>query len=157
MKQLFYLPLLLLVIVIGCSSDDSQVLPPQEKSLEEQLLGKWNMTTFNFYDTESGDLVQALTENGNCSYFGYMELMTEGKEIVGYYNAQNNCSEQKHPGTWTLNEGAKEIVLKVSQSGMEAAYRVIHIDKNEMELQVIHEGGVRPSDSGIDLHVLFEK
>ena len=157
MKQLFYFPLLLLFIIVGCSSDDSQPLPPQEKSFEQQLQAKWNMTVFNFYDDTDGELVQSLTKNGNCSYYGYIELMAGGKEIVGYYNAQNNCSEQKHPGTWTVDEQQREITLKIDQTGMEAAYKVISMDDHSMELQVIHEGGVKPSDSGIDLRVSLEK
>lgn len=157
MKQLFCLPLLFLFIVIGCSSDDSQPLTPQEKSLEQQLQAKWNMTAFNFYDDTDGELLQSLNENGNCAYFGYIELMPGGKEVVGYYNAQNNCAEQKHPGTWTVDEEAKEMTLKIDQTGMEAAYKVINMDDHSMELQVIHEGGVKPSDSGIDLRVSLEK
>lgn len=157
MKQLYYLPLLFFLFAAGCSSDDTQVLPAAEQNLEGQLQAKWNMTAFNFYDDASGELLHELTKNGDCTYFGYIELMAGGHEIVGYYIAQDNCFEQQHPGTWTLDEDNREITLTINQTGMEAAYKVVHIDQHSLELQVIHEGGSSPAEDGIDMRVLLEK
>jgi|GEM_PF-6723044 len=159
MKKLFYLPAALLLTLAACSSDDSSTVPAPAPSqnLETLVQARWNMTEYHLSDATSGEPLQSLTQNGDCTYFGYIELRAEGRETIAYYNANKSCAETRYPGSWKVDSTTKELTITVEDSGMVAAYRILSVDNNSMELQVIHEGGVKPEDNGVHLRVMLKK
>lgn len=156
MKKLFYLPSFFFLALTSCSSDDTHTTLTTEKDIEQLLTAKWYMSEFEFFNSENGELLQSVSPNG-CTYLGYMDLQANGKEIIAYYSAQNDCVEEQHPGTWVFDVVSKEFTITIDANGLQAAYKVIEIDDNFLEIQIIHEGGARLSDNGLDVRVYLEK
>lgn len=156
MKKLFYLPSIFFLAITSCNSDDASTTLTTEKNIEQLLTAKWYMSEFEFFNSQNGELLQSIIPN-SCTYLGYMDLQANGKEIIAYYSEQNDCTEEQHSGTWVFDAVSKEFTITIDANGLQAVYKVIEIDDKFLEMQIIHEGGVRPSESGFDVRVYLEK
>lgn len=123
----------------GCVNDDNVTGPaPSTNPSKEQLTAKWKMVKGEVY--QNGTLVYSEDlKNADCDY-SYYDLKSNGSKDEVYFDAEDDCSMDNTPGTWSYEQGKKLITMTDAEDGYRMQVEIVTLTSTEFKFKLVKDG-----------------